>query len=818
MTAKPDTVATVSSDELLETDHGESGATSKPARTNLPATADQLCTEDLDDYRHTQFGKPHHRWLYHDAEGHLVGAIARWDGVEEGTSKTIRPLTYQQTEGRRFRWRSGGFPEPRPLYRLPEIIKNPTKSILICEGEKAAGAAQELFPDYVATTPPHGAQSPHKADWSSVRGRDVVVWPDNDEPGRDFAQKVAKPASEAGAAEIRIVEIPGDFPETWDLADDLPEGMSESDIRALMDEAQLWVPTAPKHYVSCGSFRSDERGVYQLSSDANKPDVFLCDPLEVLAGSRDFDGDNWGKILRWTDPDGIVHKWPLPLELLAGDGAEIRREFLRQGLNVGTSTFARQQLLTYLQQANPDARVHVVDRVGWHENCFVFPDGAIHPDDGEEVLFQSTTQLDHAYRQAGSLEDWQNEVAALAVGNNRLMFVICCALAAPLLKMTDSESGGFHLRGASSTGKTTALNMAGSVFGGGGTHGYTRQWRTTDNALEGVAATHCDTLLCLDELSQIDGRHAGNIAYMLANGQGKGRAKQTGSNRPVRTWRTLFLSTGEIGLAQKIAEDGRGRRSTAGQEVRVIDIPADAGEGLGIFQDLHGFENAGLLAQHIKEKSGQLYGTPAITFLQRLVEDKAKSPNELRDATLGYQREFVEEVCPENAHGQVKRVAQRFGLVAAAGELAISLGVLPWGKGNATEAVRVCFEDWLAERDGTEPAEITAAIAQVRHFFEAHGESRFTPRDADPDNRVTINRAGYRKKNDDGEWEYFVLSEAWNSEICAGHDPKLVNKVLIERGLLIPDKSDEKVQSRHRLPDFKDPKRCYHVSAAILGR
>ena len=76
---------------------------------------------------------------------------------------------------------------------------------------------------------------------------------------------------------------------------------------------------------------------------------------------------------------------------------------------------------------------------------------------------------------------------------------------------------------------------------------------------------------------------------MLANGAGKSRAGRAGEGRKPAEWRVLFLSTGEIGIADKVAEDGR-KKVTAGQEVRVIDVPADAGAGFGLFEDLHSFE------------------------------------------------------------------------------------------------------------------------------------------------------------------------------------------------------------------------------------
>jgi putative DNA primase/helicase len=107
-------------------------------------------------------------------------------------------------------------------------------------------------------------------------------------------------------------------------------------------------------------------------------------------------------------------------------------------------------------------------------------------------------------------------------------------------------------------GKSTALAVAGSVWGGGEHGGYVRPWRATANGLEGVALGYCDALLCLDELAQISARDAGEVAYMLANGAGKSRSARDGSVRPAARWRVLFLSSGEIGLADKVAGTGAG--------------------------------------------------------------------------------------------------------------------------------------------------------------------------------------------------------------------------------------------------------------------
>lgn len=438
----------------------------------------------------------------------------------------------------------------------------------------------------------------------------------------------------------------------------------------------------------------------------------------------------------------------------------------------------------------------------------------------EQYILQHSGAIDHAYRQRGSPESWKQNVARYAIGNSRLALALSTAFAAPLLYPTDSESGGFHFRGGSSTGKTTALHVAGSAWGGGGIRGFIRTWRATSNGLEGVAALHCDALLCLDEIGQVDGRDAGQIAYMLANGQGKTRAGRSGEARPAAEWRLLFLSSGEISLADKIAEDGRGRRVAAGQEVRIVDIAADAGAGLGIFENLHGFASADAFARHLKMASGEHYGEAWRAFMTVLVKDF----DAIAPMVNGFRNEFVSENAPAGADGQVSRVAARFGLVAAGGEMATLFGVLPWQPGEATSAAARCFADWLSLRGGAGPAEEREAISAVRRFVELHGNSRFEPmgelinRDGmgEPIEVRIQNRAGFRRRDAAGGLEYLVLPEVWRGEVCAGMDAVTVAKTLAARGMM-KSGGDGKLQNLQRVPGFSNPVRCYVITSGILG-
>ena len=538
--------------------------------------------------------------------------------------------------------------------------------------------------------------------------------------------------------------------------------------------------------------------------------VDLCSRLEVVAFTRSFDGDAWGRFIRFKDPDGITHEWAMPMKMLAADGVGYREYLLKNGLLIEPGRAAREMLHKYLTTCIPEISIRCVDRIGWHSSddgsVYVLPDTTYGK---EKVLLQTGSYLDHSFNTAGTLEQWKNHVAKYAKGNSRLTMSLCTAFASTLLELTGLESGGIHFCGPSSIGKTTSLQMAASVFGGGGIGGYINQWRTTSNGLEGLAAGHCDALLCLDELSQVKGKDAAEIAYMLANGTGKNRAHKDGSHNKPQKWRLLFLSTGEKGLADKI-EEVKGLSTTAGQEVRIIDVPADANKGLGVFENLHEFKNGDQLSSYIKEMSGRYYGSPIREFLKRLVEDdRAELLERFKDATA----RFNKIIDIEDADGQVKRVAGRFGLIAFAGELAIVYGILPLDGKQVMEACVSCFQDWRNQRGGDEALEIKQVLSQIRLFFEQHGESRFSLIGSGND-RPTINRAGYKRMNSNGGFDYLVLPEVYKRELCKGFKLAWVNKLLLQRELLVAGESG-RPDRKERINGFAHPIRVYVFNSKI---
>jgi putative DNA primase/helicase len=550
--------------------------------------------------------------------------------------------------------------------------------------------------------------------------------------------------------------------------------------------------------------------VAELDKDGNiKEWVWLCSPIEFRADARDVQNRSWSLWLSVRTADGNWNDWVMPRRLLSDTGGELLAQLRDMGLHFGTGSKSKAALLNLLNCVHPQLKARSVAHVGWHDRAFVLPDKSYGTTADELMAFASSTGVRHAYGEGGTFEEWQN-MALLCAGNSRLLLGTSAAFAGPLLQLAGIEGGGFHFRGASSLGKSTTLLVAGSVWGGGRLGGYVRSWRATDNAMEGTAATHCDTLLCLDEMSEVDARAASSTAYMLANGQGKARANRNGDIRRSAEWRLIFLSTGEIGLSEKLAEDRR--RSTAGQEVRIVEIPADAGVGLGLFENIHEFASPSQFADALRVGATENYGHAADAFLEKLTADLEGA----RGAVHGHMDDFIRLYCPPEGEGQVRRVARRFALVAAAGELAVAMGILPWGEGEATDGARRCFEDWLAQRGGTDPAEVRNGITSVREFISRHGSSRFTEwsdHERAESHFPVRDRAGFVKRGSDGA-TFYMFPQAFR-EACGGIAPDLVARALADRGMLLCD-SAGKTSRSERLPGM-GTHRVYVLIPALFG-
>jgi hypothetical protein len=205
----------------------------------LPAPGDPT----REDFRTSRHGLPSWIWIYRNHLGAPVAAAVRFD-MPTG-SKIVVPRTYGRKRAVKdggaaegdIRWHMNAMPEPRLIYNLHQIVGRTEADVLVVEGEKAADAAAVLFPALVATTSPSGSNAARKASWAALVGRNVIIWPDNDEPGRKYAADVIDLLKTAGAASVRIVSVPSAWPVGWDLADEPPDGIDKATLKRMLEEA-----------------------------------------------------------------------------------------------------------------------------------------------------------------------------------------------------------------------------------------------------------------------------------------------------------------------------------------------------------------------------------------------------------------------------------------------------------------------------------------------------------------------------------------------------------------------------------------------------
>src|SRR3974390_3156253 len=676
-------------------------------------------------------------WRYHDANCRTLFVVLRWDKPNSKVKKEIRTLSWVRYPDGREGWAFKAPPAPRPLYHLDGLKKLGDRLVVIVEGERCARWARPIFLDAIVTTSPGGPKAAYEAAWTPLaQAKEVLIWPDADKPGNDYANDVALILHRLGVRNIRIIDAdalvarrpaPGVFESAgWDVADGIEEGWDAFELRKAAEAcARLWVPPAPETKWPA-SFKMTARGLVRIIDDQDdecEPEP-IAGPFEVVGEGRDRRGANRGVLLAWRDADGRDQRGFVRPAHLIGAGVE----WLKNLTNRGFPGPIENKKIRWLKQAlygvRPIHRITMVTGTGWGGPAFGMPQKTIGESGGESLIFDGRTDLAR-YGEHGTIDDWREKVARPTAGNSRLVFCLSLSLAGPIVDPLEEASFGFNLTGPSSVGKTTAVIVAGSSWGGGGPLGFAHSCRVTDNGAEDIAAAHSGTLLPWDDLAQLSPNVALSLSYMLGNGIGKVRAARKGGAKLSAEWRIVFLTTGEIGIAGKIEEAGRGRKVKAGSLVRLLDLPADAQKGYGLFDDCHG-EQASEFAQHLKSNALAPYGGAGpklVAQLAQLLRTEPDFKRVLRDRIDSVQQQLLPEV--GTVDGQVQRTARHFAIVAVTGEYARKLLGLTWAEDEPISAVRACFAAWMSQRGGAVSHELIMAKTALRDAIEMHGESRF---------------------------------------------------------------------------------------------
>lgn len=476
-----------------------------------------------------------------------------------------------------------------------------------------------------------------------------------------------------------------------------------------------------------GKFFVGPMGISFLpAGQSNDKLMAVCGALEVIARYRDSKGNGWGRVVRWFDSDGTQHKLNISEADLTIKPTEVLAELENGGLSVYVvvSRGGRNRVVDFIKSYPVEALPlqRSTQSFGWFgdNEAFVLPDRVIGGDANEVVIFDGDESHAPKFAQKGTLKEWQDNVASVAQYSSRIGFFTCIGFASPLARLVSELTGGFHLVGDSSLGKSSALRVLCSVFASSASRGDSGEmatWRATDNAMENVCQSHSDLPLICDELGQADAKKLQSMIYMIGNEAGKKRMSgKTFANRPTASWRLMLASSGEATVEDLCKRVGVS--TFAGVKVRLADIVVTNDNGLGIFDCLPS-NNPKEIAEKLREDTERkYYGVAGPAYLERLVKAMhAKG----REAFCDWLTKEVDRISSQLMAGekdhQVGRVARRFALVSVAGELAIDYQVLPWAKGTASRFATVCFDVW---RKGykTQAEQNDDLLEMVKNFHE----------------------------------------------------------------------------------------------------
>jgi hypothetical protein len=550
----------------------------------------------------------------------------------------------------------------------------------------------------------------------------------------------------------------------------------------------------------------------------------LMDRIDILASVSDEDGGSFGYLVRYGARHGeaeffLPNTVCLTVKKLAGFLAErrirVERDAVLHETPDGRRTTRHGLILRWLDHLRPALHRARVKTAGWHPteegHAFVLPNGRTF---GPPSVIFDEPSTHPRWAARGTLREWQENVARFAEGNSRMVLCLCTALAGPLIELADVFlNGGFNLFGGSSTGKTTCLMAAGSVWGLGSNAGQVRGLNATPLGIERAARESNGTVLIMDELKRsMPPQDIAAVIYNVANTD----ARATANSPDQQQWRCLVLFTSEYTVPGLLGP----RLTTPGLEPRMADIPAEVRDGTA-FEDTHGVGRPGDFADMVQKNSATFYGTAGPRWADIIARMMNADRAALKYRLDGHMAAFTAKHLPRAADNIVVRVAQRMALLAASGEIAIEEGVLPWRPGAAAAGVAACFRAWLKHRAGTMGAAGYAGGPEAVREYIRRFPHRFTEMD---DTNLPADHAGWIERDAKGNvLHHLVRADVWPRVLGRNLNPRTTGRRMLAMGLLKPSGEDgrlafklEKAPANHVKGYPKDRPRVYAVVTGKL--
>jgi uncharacterized protein (DUF927 family) len=391
----------------------------------------------------------------------------------------------------------------------------------------------------------------------------------------------------------------------------------------------------------------------------------------------------------------------------------------------------------------------MISAPGWYGRRFITRHKSYGQEDDVQVLLDpESPEYVSAFSSAGDLAGWRDAVREYPNYSAPLCVAMSAVFAAPLLRPLGMDSFGINWYGRTSGGKSTMLRAAAAVAGLFDGDGYNLPtWGDTDAAFEAQAMGHRDCFYPVDETGDAD---RNDVPLVIRS---KRWAFALSRNRPRRTGMSYARANGLIGRefriigmsSSEVALGNLGRPRLGGEEVRLIDIPAELPGSFGIFDGNLGAdagdERARRLADKIKADAGRHQGVAFEAYIRALFEHKnwlARAKREIRRFEEAY-------VTPVHSRA-AGRIRSNFAVLWAGAALAIRYRVLPWKKNTTMAAIEKCFEraiNALPTAGNGQKAAIGVAnvLERLSGYLDRGKLLRIKPRRRVSKNKVTARQA-----------------------------------------------------------------------------
>lgn len=319
----------------------------------------------------------------------------------------------------------------------------------------------------------------------------------------------------------------------------------------------------------------------------------------------------------------------------------------------------------------------------------------------------------------GDSDEWFKFIKNTITGKTELEFIISLAFAPILLALlkpqgVDCDNVVIHLRGDSSTGKSTMLSLASSIYGNVNDNipnGIIGTWNGTGNAILKRMLQVKGFLICLDEFSMIRQKDVSGLLYSITSGIDRDRLDRNSELRDKMSGTYMVLSSGEssilsrcngnIGLALRILEFDSVNWTSSSKESEEIKAFVKKNNG-------HAAEIFGLkLGQYILKNS-----------IESILEEYEK------------QRKYYCEHC--NVEKRRERMSSRYGLILLSATLCNMFFEFDFDVKKICDFIirnEASEENDINSYDGFYDKFVSVVIAEKSHFM--------VPNQQDVDNAIS---------------------------------------------------------------------------------